>query len=231
MLEKKFHHIPPQANIPTEVIIHYIVKDYRRMYQQFDDFERRANDAESQFDYLTKRAENAEAKVEQLTLRAEKAEAMYEELSNQKNEKSIKKEKVEKLQNQVQEQQDEIKLLKDKLEKIKKQNMFLAQAIVSQLNDEDQKPQLIQGLTLSVDPKELEKKIGTQLGDAYMKLTSIEQKLNISQEAIETFSYLYGNSSEMKMLKGNIVASIGKIESAVKHIDNFYKLVNGIPLI
>ena len=104
--------------------------------------------------------------------------------------------------------------------------MFLAQAIVSQLNDEDQKPQLIQGLTLSVDPKELEKKIGTQLGDAYMKLTSIEQKLNISQEAI-----LYGNSSEMKMLKGNIVASIGKIESAVKHIDNFYKLVNGIPLI
>ena len=245
MEEKIYHHRPPQEDIPTEVIIHHIVKDYRRMYLQYDDFERRVNDAEAQVDCLTKRAEKAELKVEKLTHRAEdaeskvkllthqaeKTEAKLEDLKQKNNEKSIKKEKNEKLQKQVQDQQDEIKLLKEKLEKAKQQNLFLAQAIVSQLNDDDQKPQLIQGLLLSIDPKELEKKIGTQLGDAYLKLNTIEQRLNNCQDAIESHTFLNGDSNEMKILKGNLVASIGKIQSAVKHIDNFYKLVNGIPII
>ena len=243
--KNEYQHKRPQDFIPTELITHYIVKDYRRMYLNFDDLclrnkkamykidelTLRAEKAESKLEKLTCRAEDAESKVKQLTHQAEKTEAKIEELKQKNNEKSIKKEKNEKLQAQVQEQQDEIKSLKEKLEKAKQQNLFLAQAIVSQLSDEDQKPQLIQGLLLSIDPKELEKKIGTQLGDAYLKLNTIEQRLNSCQEAIEFHSFLNGDSNEMKILKGNLVASIGKIESAVKHIDNFYKLVNGIPII
>ena len=41
--EKKIHH----ADVPTEVIIHYIVKDYQRMFLTYGELERRAEKAEA----------------------------------------------------------------------------------------------------------------------------------------------------------------------------------------
>ena len=42
-----FHKRKPQEDIPTDVIIHYIVKDYRRMFLNYDEMKLRAEKAEA----------------------------------------------------------------------------------------------------------------------------------------------------------------------------------------
>lgn len=191
----------PQGDVPTEVIIHYIVKDYRRMFHEYHDMRRRA--------------EKAEAKVVELK------EKHHSQIL--KKDKEIDEFKKESAPLQM------IKELKESLNASKQQNRLLAKAVISQNSDEDNKL-LFQGMT-PVDAKELEKKIGDQLRDALIKLTSVEERLVNYQDALESIKdEQLADSVAMKSFLARIAKAFGKIDSAVKHIENFYKLASGIPL-
>ena len=191
----------PQGDIPTEVIIHYIVKDYRRMFLEYDDMKRRA----------------------------EKAEAKLDELKEMHHSQILKKEKeIDELKNESVPMQ-KMKELQESLNASKQQNRLLAKAVISQNSNENSKL-LFQGLTPK-DATELEKKIGVQLREALIKLTSVEERLVNYQDALESIKdEQMSNSASMKSFLARIAKSFGKIDSAVKHIENFYKLASGIPV-
>ena len=191
----------PQGDIPTEVIIHYIVKDYRRMFLEYDDMKRRA----------------------------EKAEAKLDELKEKHHSQILKKEKeIDELKNESVPMQ-KMKELQESLNASKQQNRLLAKAVISQNSNENSKL-LFQGLTPK-DATELEKKIGVQLREALIKLTSVEERLVNYQDALESIKdEQMSNSASMKSFLARIAKSFGKIDSAVKHIENFYKLASGIPV-
>ena len=87
-----------------------------------------------------------------------------------------------------------------------------------------------QGLGIPIDAKDLEKKIGTQLSDALLKLTTAEERLKYYQDLIENNDELDKTSGEIKSLLVKISRAFAKIDSATKHIENFYNLANGIPI-
>lgn len=191
----------PQGDIPTEVIIHYIVKDYRRMFLEYDD----------------------------MKLRAEKAEAKLDELKEKHHSQILKKEKEINELKKDSVPLEMIQELKESLNASKQQNRLLAKAVLSQNSNEDGKL-LFQGLT-PADAQKLEKKIGDQLKDALIKLTSVEERLVNYQDALESIKDgQLADSVALKSFISRIAKAFGKIDSAVKHIENFYKLASGIPL-
>ena len=122
-----------------------------------------------------------------------------------------------------------MKELQESLNASKQQNRLLAKAVISQNSNENSKL-LFQGLTPK-DATELEKKIGVQLREALIKLTSVEERLVNYQDALESIKdEQMSNSDSMKSFLARIAKSFGKIDSAVKHIENFYKLASGIPV-
>ena len=73
----EYHKTKPQDDIPTDVIIHYIVKDYQRMFLAFDE--------------AKARAEKAEAEILELK------ETHYKELLNRDKEIANRDREIEKL--------------------------------------------------------------------------------------------------------------------------------------
>jgi predicted RNase H-like nuclease (RuvC/YqgF family) len=191
--EKKIHH----ADVPTEVIIHYIVKDYQRMFLTYGELERRA--------------EKAEAKIAEMKERHSKAiETRDKEI------KELKKEIVS---------QDRAKQLEKELGQAREQNKLLAQAIAS-MNTGINPEKLIYKSVVPVDPDRLEKKFGSQVNDAYMKITAAEERLANYQEMLEEAVRQGLDTEQIQPVIEKIRKAFGKIDSAVKHIENFYKLAN-----
>ena len=200
MTNTEYHIRKPQQDIPTENIIHYIVKDYRRMFLTYDE----------------------------MKSRAEKAEAKIVELKEKHHSLILKKKKeIEELKNSRLQDMNHVKDLEEKLAFTRKQNNMLVHADLTKNNGMGLIA--LQAL-VPIDPKELEKKIGIQLGDALIKLYATEELLSnykgLLEEAIaQGKDNEYINNSLTKATK-----AFGKIVSAVTHIENFYKLVNGVPL-
>ena len=191
--EKKIHH----ADVPTEVIIHYIVKDYQRMFLTYGELERRA--------------EKAEAKIAEMKERHSKAiETRDKEI------KELKKEIVS---------QDRAKQLEKELGQAREQNKLLAQAIAS-MNTGINPEKLMYKSVVPVDPDRLEKKFGSQVNDAYVKITAAEERLANYQEMLEEAVRQGLDTEQIQTVIEKIHKAFGKIDSAVKHIENFYKLAN-----
>ena len=197
------YHRPPQRDVPTEVIVHYIVKDYQRMFLTYDEMKARAEKAE------TKIKDLSEKHASQLSKRDKEIEQLKQDLEAKSKEK--------------------IKDLEEKLIAAQQQNRLLAKAVIAQNSGEDAKV-LFQGM-LPADAKQLEKKLEVQLGDAIIKLTAAEERLTFYQEQIENNTIPDVDAISMKSFLAKITRAFGKIDSATQHIENFYKLANGIPLL
>ena len=141
---------PPQRDVPKEVIIHYIVKDYQRMFLTYDE--------------MKTRAEKAEAKIKDLT---------------------------EKHASQLSKRDKEIEQLKQELE-AKNKDKF----------------------------KELEE-----------KLAAAEERLAYYQDMLENKTIPDIDAISMKSFIAKVTRAFGKIDSAAQRIENFYNLVNGIPMV
>lgn len=202
-MDIEYHNRKPQDDIPTEVIIHYIVKDYQRMFLTYGE--------------LKARAEKAEAKILDLK------EKHYNQIA--KRDKEIEQLKLD----LEAKNKDKIKELEEKLAAAQQQNRLLAKAVITQNSSGDGKV-LFQGM-LPADAKELEKKMGVQMGDALIKLTSAEERLAFYQEQLENKTIPDVDAISMKSFLAKVSRAFGKIESATQHIENFYKLANGIPLV
>ena len=46
-MDIEYHNRKPQDDVPAEVITHYVVKDYRRMFLTYDEMRTRAEKAEA----------------------------------------------------------------------------------------------------------------------------------------------------------------------------------------
>ena len=199
----KYLNNPPQQDVPTEVIIHYIVKDYQRMFLDYHEVKDRAEKAEGKILDLKEKHRS------QILKKEREIEQLKVDLETQKTEK--------------------VQQLEEKLAAAQQQNRLLARAIISQNNNEEPKV-LFQGM-LPADAQELEKKIGVQLSDALLKLTAAEERLAFYQEQIENNTIPDVDAIAMKSFLAKVSRAFGKIESATQHIENFYKLANGIPMV
>lgn len=202
-MDVEYHNRKPQDDIPTEVIIHYIVKDYQRMFLTYGEMKQRAEKAEAKILDLKEKHYNQVAK------RDKEIEQLKQDLEAKNKEK--------------------IKELEEKLAAAQQQNRLLAKAVITQNSSGDGKV-LFQGM-LPADAKELEKKMGVQLGDALIKLTSAEERLAFYQEQLENKTIPDVDAISMRSFLAKVSRAFGKIESATQHIENFYKLANGIPLV
>ena len=155
MTNIEYHNRKPQKDVPAENIIHYIVKDYRRMFLTYDE--------------MKSRAEKAEAKIVEL-------KEKHHSLISKKNKE------IEELRNTQDMNQEKVKELEAQLAYTQKQNNLLVQTALSQNNGMDLIA--LQGLA-HIDTKELEKKIGIQLGDALIKLSATEERLSNYQGLLE----------------------------------------------
>ena len=202
-MDVEYHNRKPQDDIPTEVIIHNIVKDYQRMFLTYHELKARAEKAE------TKILDLKEKHYNQIAKRDKEIEQLKLDLEAKNKEK--------------------IKELEEKLAAAQQQNRLLAKAVITQNSNGDGKV-LFQGM-LPADAKELEKKMGVQLGDALIKLTSAEERLAFYQDQLENYKIPDVDAISMKSFLAKVSRAFGKIESATQHIENFYKLANGIPLV
>lgn len=200
-MEFEYHNRKPQDDVPVDLIIHYIVKDYQRMYLTYDEME--------------KRALKAEATIEELK------EKHLKDLEGKNREIKNMKMNIE--------SKEHVEQMKEKLDTARQQNLVLANAIVA-LNKGNGTLTSFQGLGIPIDAKDLEKKVGTQLGDALIKLTAVEERLSNCQQLLENCNEINKDAIQIKTLLTKIAKAFGQIDSASKHIENFYKLANGTPL-
>lgn len=193
------HIIKPQEDVPTEVIIHYIVKDYQRMFLAFDE--------------MKTRAEKAEAEI------LEMKEIHHKQIEN----------RVKEIDNLRKEDKDRTNKLEEQLAAVQHQNRLLAQTVISN-NSKGDGSVLFRGM-VPADAKELEKKIGVQLSEALLKLTAAFEKLTYFQEKLENDELSDIEAANMDYFLSKVARTFNKIEASTQHIENFYKLVNGIPIL
>ena len=194
-MEFEYHNRKPQEDVPVDQIIHYIVKDYQRMFLTFHD--------------MKERAEKAEAKIEELM---------------KKHFTQIEKRGKEP------KSQEKIKQLEEKLDNAQNQNRLLANAILAQNTADGLPGNLSVAMGYPGDIKEVEKKMGTQLSDALVKLNAVEARMVKCMEILETFNVQNPDSLQLKCFITKFSRNFGQIDSATTHIENFYKLANGRPL-
>ena len=193
------HKMKPQEDVPTEVIIHYIVKDYQRMFLAFDE--------------MKTRAEKAEAEI------LEMKEIHHKQIEN----------RVKEIDNLRKEDNDRTNKLEEQLAAVQYQNRLLAHAVISN-NSKDNGSVLFKRM-VPADAKELEKKIGVQLSEALLKLTAAVEKLTYFQEKLENDELPDIEAANMAYFLNKVARTFNKIEASTQHIENFYKLVNGIPIL
>lgn len=195
-MDVEYHNRKPQEDVPVDQIIHYIVKDYQRMFLTFND--------------MKERAEKAEAKIEELKKK------YFTQIENRgKDPKS----------------QEKIKQLEEKLQNAQQQNRLLANAIIAQITGDGLPGNLSQAMGYPGDIKEVEKKMGSQLSDAFVKLNAVEARMVKCMEILETFNVQNPDSLQLKCFITKFSRTFGQIDSATTRIENFYKLVNGIPML
>lgn len=195
-MDVEYHNRKPQEDVPVDQIIHYIVKDYQRMFLTFND--------------MKERAEKAEAKIEELKKK------YFTQIENRgKDSKS----------------QEKIKQLEEKLQNAQQQNRLLANAIIAQNTGDGLPGNLSQAMGYPGDIKEVEKKMGSQLSDAFVKLNAVETQMVKCMEILETFNVQNPDSLQLKCFITKFSRTFGQIDSATTRIENFYKLVNGIPML
>lgn len=195
-MDVEYHNRKPQEDVPVDQIIHYIVKDYQRMFLTFND--------------MKERAEKAEAKIEELKKK------YFTQIENRgKDPKS----------------QEKIKQLEEKLQNAQQQNRLLANAIIAQNTGDGLPGNLSQAMGYPGDIKEVEKKMGSQLSDAFVKLNAVEARMVKCMEILETFNVQNPDSLQLKCFITKFSRTFGQIDSATTRIENFYKLVNGIPML
>jgi hypothetical protein len=209
-MESQHKHRKPQADVPVEVIIHHIVKDYQRMFLAFDE--------------AKARAEKAEAEILELK------EKHYKELLNRDKEIANRDREIEKLkkllESKTAKKNDE---LEEKLTEAMQQNRRLDHALITQDRNEDARI-LFKGM-IPADAEELKEKMGDQLSNAILKLEVIEDSISYIKEQIETNTLPDIDAENMDYFLMKVQRALERIEGAKSNIDNFYKLAKGIPLI
>ena len=200
----------PQHDIPTERIIHYIVKDYQRMYNGFHTMR---EEKQAYIDELLKKISKKSATISNLQAENRALRNQLEEV--RKSREAVTKAISEDLEEQLEEANRKIALLAQAVtDPSKADSVFLQQCRVHTIETDDDRTWM--------------KKAMKQLEKALLNFTTIQARLSETYEAM-------GKALDQQIIAGdadkvyNRFAKVfPKIESCVSHIEDFFLKVGEI---
>ena len=200
----------PQDDVSTERIIHYIVKDYRRMFNTYH--------------ALLDKAKGQEREIEKLK---EKNKTI---LSSWDAERQKFREKLRQLQESRSAVVDAVtEDLEDEVKELKRQNRLLAEAVA---NSNSGNVRVIREAIDLNSPSEREwmKRSLKQLEQANMKLDATVLHLTDSKKYVEEIVNGEYTEKDATYLLKKIGKAHSKLESALSHIATFFEKTSRLDL-
>lgn len=209
---EKAKDVRPQDDVPMDIIIFYIVKDYRRMFNTYDK--------------LLKKKEKLEEKVRKMADSNSKQNSDATALIN-KYKKALAEAK-ESRSSVVEAVTDD---LQQQLKELKERNEILAQALAGAGVNSGNTRIINRTIELSL-PAEREwmKRSLQQLNEADIKLNNAIQRLELYQEYAEKSAKEGILEDDAKRIFKKIGQSLSRIDSAIDHISMFFLKVGDIEL-
>lgn len=206
-----------QDEVPRNRLIHYIVKDYRRMFNNYNAVLSKGKEQQREIDRLQKELlkdrDNMLERQQEWNRKEKKYEKTIAELQNSR--KAVVEAVTDDLQQQVKE--------------LERKNRLLAEAVINP----EKTNEAVRVVTLSTSvssPAEREwmKRSAKQLDKASNDLITAKERLVSCMEGFEK-AYAEGFVEEdvKKMLK-KYTSTLSKIEAATNHIGVFFEKIEGI---
>lgn len=201
--------MPRKPSLPKEQVIHYIVKDYRRMFTEFDALRERAEKAE---------AENEKLKEKNRIIRGDLLKL------NEKKKADMQQYKDKVLKDAANMRED-YEMLNARLNDQIRKNKLLVQALAE--------PESVTSVLASLDEpfvvntkdgKDRLDKALRELEAVKMRLNSVEMRLWNVEKVVEE----HCSEEVVKAYLKRFNAAFGKIDSVMFRIDNFLALMKNV---
>ena len=198
----------PQDGVPKERIIHYIVKDYRRMFNTYH--------------ALLDKVKELEAKLKEA----------HEKNLRMSSSMNAERQKFKEAMRQLQESRSAVvdavtEDLEDEIKELKRQNRILAEAVVN--GNQDNVRVIRETINLnSPSEREWMKRSLKQLEQANMKLDATISHLNESKTYVEDIASEGYKEKDAAFLLKKIGKAHSKLESALSHIATFFEKTSKI---
>lgn len=205
--------MPRRPSLPTEQVIHYIVKDYRRMYNTYDKVVMRADKAEEE-------SKKWKAKYEEAKSHLEGVRKGYA-----KNLQEVRESRSAAIEVVTEDLKEQVSILESRLKEQVRKNKLLAQAVVSPENAQSILSEIEEPLIISSDIDKDRLGIAMkQLETIMLRLNSVEMRIqNVERVAKEHY-----NEDQLKTNLKKFNAAFGKIDSAVLRIENFLERMKNV---
>lgn len=192
----------PQDDVPADRIIHYIVKDYRRMYHSHDELRAKVRRAEQK----VKVAREQNAKLAQQNERLQKQ--LVDEQGNRENIGFKTLYKV-------------IHKLDEQLKEARRQNRLLAETVIGANKNLNISESNFGSIFVETPSgRGLVEHVSKQLEKALTKLGNVEEELEEYEDTLEKIVCLDENSTGRAMLQERIKNAFREISAASSHIEN-----------
>ncbi|MBR1527001.1 MAG: hypothetical protein IJ640_10165 [Prevotella sp.] len=237
-LRESDHH-RPQDDIPTEVIIHYIVKDYRRMFNKAQQFEPSLKNKQDKIrelvHQLRKRQvaaltdEQVKKLLQNLTNKVEKQEEELTQLRQENEQLKAENDKFDARLEEVRSSRNSVieavtDDLQQKLDEANQRIKLLAQAVV---DPEKADSVFLQQCTVHTIETDDDRKwmagATKQLEKAAMQLLSVADRLTNVEEALKGIDGI----DIAKVLK-NHGKALSRLTAVISHIECFFDKVGDI---
>ena len=201
--------MPRKPSLPKEQVIHYIVKDYRRMFTEFD--------------ALRERAEKAEAENEKLK---EKNRIIRGDLLKQNEKKKADMQQYkDKVLKDAANMREDYEMLNARLNDQIRKNKLLVQALAE--------PESVTSVLASLDePFVVNTKDGKdRLDKALRELEAVKLRLNSVEMRLWNVEKVVEEHCSEEVVKAYLKrfnAAFGKIDSVMFRIDNFLALMKNV---
>lgn len=201
--------MPRKPSLPKEQVIHYIVKDYRRMFTEFDALRERAEKAE---------AENEKLKEKNRIIRGDL-------LKLNEKKKADMQEYKDKVLKDAANMREDYEMLNARLNDQIRKNKLLVQALAE--------PESVTSVLASLDEpfivntkdgKDRLDKALRELEAVKLRLNSVEMRLWNVEKVVEE----HCSEEVVKAYLKRFNAAFGKIDSVMFRIDNFLALMKNV---
>ena len=190
----------PQDEVPTERIVHYVVKDYRRMFEGFHALRQERDEAVAELEEAKKKRKNIEQHYQK---QIEKLKEQLEDV------RSSREQVVNAVTDDI---RDELKQANRKVK-----------SLVQALDDPSLLPRL--DAVVGANDDEWKDKALKQLEKAMLNFTTIEGRLVTYQSLVEEAVRNGCDSETIDKVIPKFAKAFAKIDSCIDHIEDFFKKV------
>ena len=207
-MENKKIRMPRKPQLPTELAIHYIVKDYQRMFNERESYLERIQYAQKELVKQEDKTYKARRELETL--------------------KSTYKDKLQKAQKEVEEKDEALKQMSTELAEANGKIQKLIEVLVDPSKKEEVLADVLRPRIVGKKDLEWIAESLRQLQKANERLTLSEGRLRESYEILKKVERVSYDIGEVKSAVGRLPKVFSRIDSALQRIDNFFKIVGAI---